>query len=302
MRSRVRVAFAFAVISCLSSCGGEDPVTPPKTLGISGRVTFGAVGLAAATVTLSGTATATTTTSASGDYTFNGLGDGTYSVTASRTGYAMSPSGSVVVMVGGPGITGLNFAATAAPRTHSIRGAVGGTVKQGVRVSLVGADNGMTLTDANGAFLFPGLLTGDYVLSPASAGHTFSPLTRNVMGTIAFDHPQTGNGTLGSVTLSSVVWNAQDASAFFEITSPPADGVGTIRARRLAEIAPAQLAVYSNMWATGGTVVVTISTALGADTIELGLVRTPLCIATSTKFSLHETLADSTGNDFVALP
>jgi hypothetical protein len=80
----------------------------------------GSVSGSAATLTLSGAATGSTTTDATGKYTFSGLANGSYVVTASQSGYAFTPS-TASVTVKGAAITGVNFTATAVvPVSHSV--------------------------------------------------------------------------------------------------------------------------------------------------------------------------------------
>ena len=62
------------------------------TYTISGTVSAGGVGLSGVTVALSGSGSASTTTGAGGTYSFSGLtAGGSYTVTPSKVGYAMSP-------------------------------------------------------------------------------------------------------------------------------------------------------------------------------------------------------------------
>jgi hypothetical protein len=63
-------------------------------------------------VALSGPANATVIADSSGNYIFNGLGNGTYTVTPSRAGFLFSPT-SQSVTVGGANISGVNFSSTA---------------------------------------------------------------------------------------------------------------------------------------------------------------------------------------------
>src|SRR5260370_20187597 len=79
----------------------------------------GSVSGSAATLTLSGAATKSTTTDATGKYTFHGLPNGSYVVAASQSGYAFTPS-TASVTVNGTAITGVNFTATAVPRSHNV--------------------------------------------------------------------------------------------------------------------------------------------------------------------------------------
>jgi hypothetical protein len=94
---------------------GTSP-PPPVLYTVSGSVSG-----SAAKLTLSGAATGSTTTDATGKYTFSGLANGTYVVTASQSGYTFTPP-TASVTVNGAAITGVNFTGTAVqvPVSHSI--------------------------------------------------------------------------------------------------------------------------------------------------------------------------------------
>ena len=63
--------------------------------------------------------TSGTVTDADGNYTFSGLANGSYTVTASQSGYTFTPP-SASVTLNGASITGVNFAATAVTVSHSV--------------------------------------------------------------------------------------------------------------------------------------------------------------------------------------
>ena len=78
-------------------------------LDMAGRVTTsGGAALAGATVTLSGAASRTTTTDSAGHYTFFGLVNGSYTVTASKSGCSFTPP-SHSVTLSGNSVAGQNF-------------------------------------------------------------------------------------------------------------------------------------------------------------------------------------------------
>ncbi len=79
------------------------------TYSISGMITPSANG-SGATVTLSGTASATTTADPTGAFSFSGLVNGSYTVTATKAGFAISPA-SQPVSVNNALVTGVNFTA-----------------------------------------------------------------------------------------------------------------------------------------------------------------------------------------------
>jgi hypothetical protein len=114
----------FLLVSALclqSGCGGGGGVSSSiqETFGISGTIKPSARA-SGANVTLSGAATATTMTANSGTYNFTGLANGNYAITPSNAGYSFNPT-SEAVTINGANVTGVNFTATAAAPTYSIR-------------------------------------------------------------------------------------------------------------------------------------------------------------------------------------
>ena len=111
---------------------------------ISGSL--GAAG-AGATVVLSGAASASTTAAAgTGNYSFTGLGAGTYFITPGLTGKAFSPTSQTEVIVA-TDITGVNFDTFVPQHTQAIVQPGGGRVEAAARIesprtSLIGTDFG----------------------------------------------------------------------------------------------------------------------------------------------------------------
>jgi hypothetical protein len=70
-----------------------------------------------ASVALSGAATANTTADASGNYSFTGLGNGSYTVTPTKNSFAFSPT-SLGATISGGNVTALNFTAQAVATTN----------------------------------------------------------------------------------------------------------------------------------------------------------------------------------------
>jgi hypothetical protein len=83
--------------------------TPVQTYIISGTVSPTAAG-SGTLLTLSGSLSLVATADSSGNYSFTGLGNGTYTVTPSKTGYSFSPP-SQLVPVNGANVPGINFTA-----------------------------------------------------------------------------------------------------------------------------------------------------------------------------------------------
>jgi hypothetical protein len=84
-------------------------VATSKTYSISGKVN-GAV-LAGVKVTLSSDGSASRTTDSSGNYSFDNVANGSYTVTPSLSGYAFTP-GNISITISNANITGQNFTAS----------------------------------------------------------------------------------------------------------------------------------------------------------------------------------------------
>ena len=95
----------FVDLVFVPSTGGS---TPAATYSISGKVTG-----SAATLALSGATSKSTTTDSSGNYSFSGLANGSYQVSASQAGYAFTPA-TAAVSISGANSSPVNFTATKA--------------------------------------------------------------------------------------------------------------------------------------------------------------------------------------------
>ena len=150
------------------------------------------------TINLTGAATKTITTDASGNYSFTTLSNGNYTVTPSKTGYTFNPA-STAVSVSGASISGPNFiAVSTTPLTYKLSGTVSGDVLLNVLITLSGASNATTTTNASGNYSFTGLNNGTYTAVPSLAGYTFDP-TSNLV-TI-----NNGNATFSNFIATQVI-------------------------------------------------------------------------------------------------
>ena len=82
----------------------------PPTYAISGTISPATIG-SGALMTLSGAASGTTTVNSSGNYSFTGLGNGSYTVTPSSPSATFSPTNQAVTINNG-NVAGVNFTAT----------------------------------------------------------------------------------------------------------------------------------------------------------------------------------------------
>ena len=76
------------------------PVRAQQTFSIVGLVTTNGTGLADVTVVLGGAQSDTTRTNATGEYTFDALPAGTYTVTPTREGYVFAPESFTITLPG----------------------------------------------------------------------------------------------------------------------------------------------------------------------------------------------------------
>jgi hypothetical protein len=131
------------------------------------------------TVTASsrGLAVASALTDASGKYTLSGLADGSYTLVASKTGYAFVPPSRDATVAGGD-LSGLDFSGDIV--TYSICGTVAGGAGATMSAIWNGAAAATETADASGSYCLAGLVSGLYTVTPSMAGYTFSPANRDV--------------------------------------------------------------------------------------------------------------------------
>ncbi len=108
------MAMALLCLGCNSGDSGNDGP------GISGTISAQGGALAGVTVKLTGAEDATTTTDGAGHYRFPVVGNGTYSLSPAKAGYAFTPAARPV-SVGAAESPGNDFLATAAPAPEAIR-------------------------------------------------------------------------------------------------------------------------------------------------------------------------------------
>jgi hypothetical protein len=149
---------------------GQNFTATANTYTIYGTVSGDVV--AGVTITLTGTGSSSTVTDSSGHYSFNGASNGSYTITASMTGYIFSPA-SISATVNNANLSGQNFTATA--NTYSISGTVSGAVVSGVTITLTGTGFSSTTTDSSGNYSFSGAQNGNYTITPSMPGYIFCP-------------------------------------------------------------------------------------------------------------------------------
>ena len=124
----------------------SNPVTPLASgYTISGTVTCAGTGVSGVAVNLTGAATKSTTTDSSGNYSFSGLGNGSYTVTPSKTDYTFTPVNHSVTVTGG-NVSGKNFKAKTKPGAPTGVTAKAGNASATVKFTAPVSNGGSAIT------------------------------------------------------------------------------------------------------------------------------------------------------------
>lgn len=139
--------------------------------------------LAGVTISVSGPASASTATGADGSYIVPHLPNGTYTVSASKPGYAFSAE--LTVNIANEDANGNDFTATAL--LYTISGRVSGDVAAGVTITTSGTTEGgaafgpvEVTTIGGGTYSVPDIPNGTYTVAAAKPGYLFNPLSHAV--------------------------------------------------------------------------------------------------------------------------
>ena len=183
----------------VSGCLYDDEDDTPAGHFISGRaVDTSYHGLEKVNIQISGIAdrdgssvvTRSARTSYDGMFRIDGLSDGTYTVTAYRSGFSFSPP-TMDARIHGSGVTLQAFtgsysgSGTIGENGFSVTGSVidvSGHPVQGIPVAISGAYySSRVITRENGFFLFPEVPAGSYTLAPGHDAFTFTPAYLSIM-------------------------------------------------------------------------------------------------------------------------
>ena len=211
------------------------------TYSISGTIS----GIGGAAVTLSGQSSAATTADGSGNFSFRGLINGSYAITATLTGYSFTPAIQAVT-INGANVTGVSFTAAVAAPSYTISGSITpASVGSGATVTLSGSGTGVTSADANGNFNFTSLNNGTYTVTPSSTTATFSPTSQSV----------TISG--GNVTGVSFTATASANVIFYDDFTGSTLSTEWVALNRAGDYSNGELQCYqpANAQVTGGTLV-----------------------------------------------
>jgi hypothetical protein len=181
-RTVVAIFIGMLIVACGGGGGSGDKTGLSNSFSISGAVSGVQV---AVPISLIGGGTPVTVNSDpnnNGNFSFNNLSIGSYTVAPSLTDYTFSPS-SAVVAVPGDKTSGVNFTATRNTiPAYTLSGTVTGGIKQNVLITLSGSGNATTKTDISGNYIFSGLTANNgYIITPSMLGYTFSPAPPTVV-------------------------------------------------------------------------------------------------------------------------
>jgi hypothetical protein len=152
--------------------------TPGPTFSLSGKITASDSSPLAVQIQVSGPVSAVSASDSTGNYTFNNLPAGEYTVTPLSTSHSFVPP-SRTVTITNANITGQDFVGTFVPA--NITGHVkdnNGIPLSGIKVTSTGGlSEASTLTDANGFYSFANVQRGrTYVIQPDPfSAYTFVP-------------------------------------------------------------------------------------------------------------------------------
>src|SRR5438132_8974491 len=206
----------------------------PNPGSITGTVTEAGSGapIVGATVAYSG---GSVPTNSSGVYTLANVAEGSYSVTASATGY-VSQSRTVTV---GPGATATqNFALTG--QATQLSGAVtDASTSKPIAGASVSAGTGSAVTDANGAYTISGLAPGTYTATASASGYASQSasvtLTAGSTTTQNFALAPNPGTITGAVTDAGTAAPIAGATVSYSGGSTSTDGSGAYTLASVAE-------------------------------------------------------------------
>jgi outer membrane protein assembly factor BamB len=182
---------------------------------LSGTVTLSGEGLNGATVALSGATSNTTVTDSNGEYAFDNLSTGNYTVMVTSAEHILL-SDSQSVMIIDADVEDVDFT------FYTISGRVtqSGIGVPSVMITLSGNQAGSTMTGSNGDYALSGLLDGSYTVTATKPGLTLSPsLDVTVSGDDVTDADFTLYVISGTVTSTSTGAGAEGASMILSGTT-----------------------------------------------------------------------------------
>jgi Big-like domain-containing protein/ASPM-SPD-2-Hydin domain-containing protein/carboxypeptidase family protein len=256
------------------------------TAAISGTLSPSA-SASGANVSLTGAASATTTADSSGRYTFAGLGNGSYTITPTKSGITFTPA-SQSIIISGSSITGINFSVAlgqlSAPASIAFGSiAVGNSGSQSLTIQNTG-NAGVSISKINvtgSAFALNG------VNLPVTVGAGQS-VTYSAQFTPAFGGNTTGSFSIVSNAVNTPLNIALNGTGVAQLTvSPSTLAFGSLQTG-------ASTTLPGTLGAQGGNVTISAVSVSGSSYSITGIAF-PLTIPTGQTVSFNVTFAPNAG-------
>lgn len=259
--------------------------TSSSTYAVSGNIT--GTGGSGTPVALTGPQTVSTSTDTSGNFQFDGITDGSYTVTPSRSGVSFTPTNKSVT-VNNSSVSGVNFTATVT-NPLSISGTL--TNGAGASVNLSGAANLTATADASGNYIFNGLLSGSYLVTPSKANILFTPsqqqvnLTTTSATLVNFQGQTCVCISLWQPSTSPVVVDAKDGSAVELGLKFRSDMSGVVTGVRFYKATTNTGTHVGHLWSSTGTLLASVTfTGESASGWQQATFSSPVTIAPNTTY------------------
>jgi hypothetical protein len=175
------VSFCLVSVGCSVLASTPKPsTTPAGSYSISGIV-GPAVDGSGAKLVLTGNTTAIAIADEGGNYNFQGLADGVYTITPSKSGANFNPPNQIATLHGAS-LAGINFRAKLPSTAISISGIITpAPAGSGSTVTLSGTTTVSVAADSSGRFSFGDIPSGSYNVTPTKTGVKFSPPSESVV-------------------------------------------------------------------------------------------------------------------------
>jgi hypothetical protein len=267
-----------------ASVTGVNFSSTAQTFAISGNI--GGPGGNSAGLALTGAANATTTADSSGNYIFNGIANGTYTVTPNNSGFVFSPS-SQGVTVNGNSITGLNFSSSAGgPTLSSVvlnpTTVTGGTSSIGTvtlsapapsgGVTVMLSDNSSSATTPPSVTVAAGLTTATFTVTTAAVG--------SITG-VTVTATYNGASTQASLTINPPVLSSVSLSP--TSVTGGTSSTGTVRLNGPAPAGGSQITLSDN--STSAATPPSVTVAAGSTSATFTVTTTAVAATTSVTVS-----------------
>jgi uncharacterized protein (DUF2141 family) len=276
-RTLAAIWVVLMIVLALIACSKSSDQGSAPTYSISGTVTQDGSALQGVMVTMSvaNNAETTTTTDASGNYTFEKLSAGTYTVAPTLAGYTYSPSAPSVTISSANQTQ--NFTATSVITSNSISGTISysGSHTGRIYVGLKNADGSATGHGTSiaspGAFVIYGVPSGTYYKLSAE-------MDIHNDGTLNQDNP---SGEILTITVNSSNLTGQNIT----LTDPSSEGIATPIGLVVNPGAGVALIHWSGMTSGYKTIAESYKIYWGTDSAAMN--QTPITITANHDMYMH---------------